>query len=225
MFTLTDAHRRLLKGATVFWNPIESGAPAILVSPMESQGTAEEIQADIARRAGLVTGSGPVESTDLQRAKTLLDELPEAFAQMLAHGKLPAGHYEYTNPLVDSPATPAVNLPPELSSLATDKIVTFDFTDQHAALLRAARWWGLWMNDKRTYGDMTYFELDIAAILHQPVARDQKGNLPADQEQTLWKLHTETLPALQVYLQKAEIAPGEYPSIVVDYGPMPRPGG
>ena len=52
---------------------------------------------------------------------------------------------------------------------------------------------------------MTSFELDMAEIL----------KVPADQER-LWKLHTETLPALQIYLQKASIAPGEYPVIEVE---------
>jgi hypothetical protein len=35
MFKLSEAHLRLLRQATVLWTPVESGAPAILISPLE----------------------------------------------------------------------------------------------------------------------------------------------------------------------------------------------
>ena len=50
------------------------------------------------------------------------------------------------------------------------------------------------MNPKRPYGDMTSFTLDMADILHEP-----------HDEKKLWKLHTETLSALQVFLQNAKL--------------------
>ncbi|HEX3529594.1 MAG TPA: hypothetical protein VH988_21245 [Thermoanaerobaculia bacterium] len=66
---------------------------------------------------------------------------------------------------------------------------------------------------------MTYFEFDMAKILHEPMKRDEDGQLPAAQEQRLGKLHAETLAALQIYLQKAAVAPGDYPTIEVEPGP------
>jgi hypothetical protein len=211
VFTLTQAHLNLLRQATVVWAPVESGAPAVLISPVEISGSAEAIQADIGRRAGLVAGG----QADLSHAQGLLDQLPEALAQMLFHGELASGRYEYANPLVQFPDG-AQSLPAELRSLESEKTVAFDLTAQHKALLRGARWQGLWMNAKRPYGDMTYFELDMADILGQPLATGENGYLPAEQEQQLWRLHTEMLPALQVYLQHAAINSGTYPYIGVE---------
>jgi len=200
MFMLTDTHIKLLRNAVVVWAPIESGAPAVMISPLQAGGEEEpspELYADIAKRAGL-------KSVDKQQIDRLLKEMPEALAQLLAHGKLEPGTYRYDNPLV-AVSFAEKTLPPELAPLAHEKSVSFAFTGQHAKLLRNARWEGLFMNPKRPYGDMTSFERDMAAIL----------NVPAD-EQRLWKLHTETLPALQIYLRKATIAPGEYERIEVE---------
>lgn len=198
-FTLTEAHIKLLRNAVAVWVPIESGAPAVMISPLQGdgeEGPTPAMDADIAKRAGLP-------SVDEQQIRRLVAEMPEALAQLLEHGKLEAGTYRYDNPL--AVASFAEMLPAELAHLAREKSVSFTFTDQHATLLRHARWAGLFMNPKRPYGDMTSFELDMAEIL----------KVPAD-EQRLWKLHTETLPALQIYLQKATIAPGEYPLIEVE---------
>ncbi len=198
-FTLTDAHIKLLRNSVAVWIPIESGAPGVLISPLQADGEEEPtpaMYADIAKRAGLA-------SVDEQQIRQMMTEMPEALAQLLEHGKLKAGTYRYENPLAGDSF--AQTLPSELAPLAKEKSVSFTFTDQHAKLLRHARWRGLFMNPKRPYGDMTSFELDMADIL----------KVPAD-EQRLWKLHTETLPALQIYLQKAAIAPGEYAEIEVE---------
>lgn len=200
MFMLTDTHIKLLRNAVVVWAPIESGAPAVLISPLQASDEEEpspELYADLAKRAGLQT-------VDKQQIDRLLMEMPEALAQLLAHGKLEPGTYRYDNPL-QTVSFAEKTLPSELAHLAHDKSVSFAFTAQHAKLLRHARWQGLFMNPKRPYGDMTSFERDMADILKVPL-----------DEQRLWKLHTETLPALQIYLQKATIAPGQYERIDVE---------
>jgi hypothetical protein len=197
MFNLTGTHLTLLRHAVVMWSPVESGAPGVLVSPLQvddEEGVSDATYADIAERAGLA-------KVDKGQIDQLLLEMPEALAQLLAHGELAPGRYRYDNPLADLPWTAHV-LPKELASLARDKVVSFQFTERHAKLLRNARWWGMMMNPKRPYGDMTSFEQDMAGILGEPV-----------DEQRLWKLHTETLAALQVFLQKAKLEPGEYPRI------------
>ncbi len=199
-FSLTSTHIKLLRNAVVVWAPIESGAPAVLISPLQAGGEEEptpELYEDLAKRAGLP-------SVNTQHIDQLLAEMPEALAQMLEHGNLDAGSYRYDNPLVTI-SFAAQTLPDELAHLAKEKSASFAFTTQYATLLRHARWSGLFMNPKRPYGDMTSFERDMADIL----------KVPAD-EQRLWKLHTETLPALQLYLQKASIAPGEYKWIEVE---------
>ena len=197
MFRLTGTHLKLLRHAVVLWSPVESGAPGVLVSPLmalDEKGMSDATYADIAKRGGLP-------NVDKQQIDQLVREMPEAFEQLLAHGKLAPGTYKYDNPIADLPWAVRA-LPDELANLAKDKVVTFRFTERHAKLLRNARWWGMMMNPKRPYGDMTAFELDMATILGEP-----------DDEKRLWKLHTETLSALQVYLQNAKLEPGEYPHI------------
>jgi hypothetical protein len=221
MFKLTERHLNLLRNAVVLWAPVESGAPAVVISPLQI-GDGEEqptpaVYADIARRAGLPM-SNPPTAAEKQQVDDLVADLPEALAQLLAHGRLEAGTYRYENPLVELPFASKM-LPPEIAALAKERVVSFALTGRHVALLRHARWRGLFMNPKRPYGDFTYFELDMAEILGEQVARTADGKLPDKEEQRLWKLHTETLPALQLYLQKASITPGDYPRIEVE-GPL-----
>ena len=199
MLTLTDKHINLLRHSLVVWAPIESGAPAVMITPL--QGGKEDgtpaFYADIAKRAGLT-------SADKQQIDQLIADMPEALAQLLEHGKLEAVTYRYDNPLAGV-SFAANTLPDELAHLAKEKSVSFAFTARHAKLLHNARWRGMFMNPKRPYGDMSSFERDMATILNEP-----------EDEEKLWILHTEMLPALQVWLLKATIAPGEYPRIQLD---------
>jgi len=199
MFTLTDKHINLLRHALVLWAPIESGAPAVMITPLQAgkENGTPEFYADVAKRAGLT-------SVDKAQIDQLIADMPEALAQLLAQGKLAAGTYRYDNPLA-AVSFAANALPDEQMHLAKEKSVSFAFTERHAKLLHNARWRGMFMNPKRPYGDMTAFERDMAAILGEP-----------EDEQKLWTLHTEMLPALQVWLLKASIAPGDYPRIELD---------
>ena len=199
MFKMTNTHLTLLRHSVVMWAPIEAGAPGVLISPLLAgdEGISDAAYADIAKRAGLP-------NVDKHQIDQLVAEMPEAFEQLIEHGKLAPGTYRYDNPLADIPWT--VNtLPDELANLAKDKVVSFQFTERHAKLLRGARWGAMMMNPKRPYGDMTSFELDMATILGEKL-----------DEKLLWKLHTETLSALQVYLQNAKLEPGEYPRIELE---------
>ena len=197
MFKMTNTHLTLLRHSVVMWAPVEAGAPGVLISPLltgDAGGLSDAAYADIARRAGLA-------NVDKRRIDQLVSEMPEAFEQLIEHGNLAPGTYRYDNPLADVPWA-ANMLPDELVNLAKDKVVSFQFTKRHAKLLRNARWGAMMMNPKRPYGDMTLFELDMATILGEKL-----------DEKRLWKLHTETLSALQVYLQYAKLEPGEYPRI------------
>jgi len=191
MFKMTPAHLQLLRHSVVLWSPVESGAPGALPSPLLAEETdkiSDATYADIAKRAGLA-------KVDKAEINQLLMEMPEAFDQLIAHGTLAPGTYRYDNPLATIPWA-ARTLPTELANLATEKVVTFQLTERHLKLLRAAQWEGMMMNAKRPYGDMTSFELDMADILHEP-----------HDEKRLWKLHTEMLSALQVFLQNAKLDP------------------
>lgn len=189
MFKLTPAHLQLLRHSVVLWSPVESGAPGAVISPLmvEDEGKlSDAAYADIAKRAGLP-------KVDKAQIDQLIQEMPEAFDQLLEHGHLAPGTYHYDNPLAAIPWS-AQTLPSELANLATDKVVTFQLTERHLKLLRKAQWGMMMMNPKRPYGDMTAFERDMADILGEPL-----------DEKRLWKLHTEMLPALQIYLQNAKL--------------------
>src|SRR5690348_4143307 len=89
MFKLTDTHLKLLRHAVVLWIPGDDGAPGALVSPLLARGDGkpdDSAYADIAKRAGLP-------SVDTKQIDQLLAEMPEAFEQLLAHGKLAPGTY------------------------------------------------------------------------------------------------------------------------------------
>ena len=76
-------------------------------------------------------------------------------------------------------------------------------TAEHLKLLRNAVWECSMEDPKRPYGDMTYFEIDMARILGIPLAA---GGRPRPQdERRLDQLHRETLPALQAFLLYARI--------------------
>jgi len=198
MFKLTAAHIKLLRQAIVLWSPVESGAPGVLISPLQladEKSPSDATYADIAKRAGL-------DHVDKRQIDQLLAEMPEAMAQLLAHGKMTKSVHRYDNPLVEFSFASKM-LPDELAHLAADKVVTFEFTERHERLLRNARWEGMFVNPKRPYGDMTHFEKDMADILGEHTVDDA----------CMWKLHVETLPALQAYLRDAQIEPGEYPRI------------
>jgi hypothetical protein len=218
MFNLTETHLKLLRQGVVFWAPVEAGSPAIVITPLLfGDHSADEIAADVAKRAGLPLSSPPT-AAELRAARALMDDMPQAFAQLLEHGKLAPGTYDYPNPLATYTFV-ASTLPDEIAELAKEPTVHFTFTAQHAALLRGARWQGLFMNSKRPYGDMTYFELDMVTLLGEHETKTPDGYLVPEQEKRLGRLHIETLPALQLYLLQATLAPGSYPVLAVEPGP------
>ena len=103
MFALTERHLALLRQAIVVWAPIESGVPAVLPSPLLM--TEEERPAlylDLARRSGVPVSEPPTPEQQRQ-LEALLQDLPEALALVLAHGRLSPGTYTYSNPLATLP--------------------------------------------------------------------------------------------------------------------------
>ena len=104
----------------------------------------------------------------------------------------------------------------EVPRLEPDR--TFLFTSAHRALLKQLRFgwprpslisifpaWGGQIvpivNFKRPFGDMSAFDIDMAAILGLPRPADNGKFDPV-----LWRLYTEMLPALQVFVEHAEVA-------------------
>src|SRR6185503_3557899 len=164
VFTLTERHISVFRKAAVLWAPVEAGAPAVLYSPLLLE--AEDVPyADLAQRAGMAVASPPTEA-QRRELDALVAELGDAFVVFMAQGTIQPGTYPYANPLASQPEIP------------------FELTPAHVKLLKHARWEGgapmagwLGLNPKRPFGDMTYFELDMAAILGEPSVRDAEGHL------------------------------------------------
>lgn len=94
----------------------------------------------------------------------------------------------------------------------------FQFTDQHLKLLNHAR--GTWddfyntliINPKRPYGDLTYFELDMAEVLGISLERDAKGDrkIAKAQQATFDALFKDLPLSLRIFLKHASISPGKF---------------
>ncbi|HYM61610.1 MAG TPA: hypothetical protein VEZ11_12045 [Thermoanaerobaculia bacterium] len=138
--------------------------------------------------------------------------LTTAFEILLDNGELKAGYYRWQNRMQKYGEEFAVGEGRDVIRIPQRATESFDFTDDHLALLRRVNTNGLCIDPKRPYGDMTYFYIDMAEILGVPVTRDAKGQPQFTSEQTsrFERLHREMLFALQVFLQMAEIKPGHF---------------
>jgi len=127
---------------------------------------------------------------EIQRCDDRRDAVIQAF---LRYGKLASGPYDVRlwNPVDDTWQSRHIFV-----------------TAAHLALLRNANWQCGMVDPKRPYGDMTYFEIDMARILGIPLAADGKPS--PDDQRRLDQLHDETLPALAAFLAHAVMAPGTY---------------
>ena len=152
---------------------------------------------------------------------------------MLRHGSLSSGDYPLLNvrskdihDLMDgyfeqnTPANDtALGLTPDgkfrLTSehLKLIKILMFEWPDEDQASdhLESGDWPASTMDPKRPYGDMIYFQKDMAYILDLKVeAKGGKKELSEEQENALRHLHWQMLGALQVFVENAEFKPGTY---------------
>jgi hypothetical protein len=191
---------RLLRQAAVAWFDVEAGGVALLVSPRLLDDPAhptDAARADVAARAGLTIASPPT-AADRARVDALLAELPAALERFLERASLAPGTYRVEDRMPSDPSQPRAERaePEELA-----------FTAEHAKLLKALRWDGLFSNFKRPYGDMTYHAIDMAAVLGETARQDAKGRplFTQAEEARYDRLHREMRPALQVFLENARL--------------------
>jgi hypothetical protein len=123
------------------------------------------------------------------------------------HGTCPVGGYVYRRPPEDFEFSPFVEGLPEES--------TFEFTDQHRALLSLINWIEFEDHEigtpgadpKRPYGWGTIYQTDVAIYLGlcEEEAEVEDDDLPLEIDLALTQLHWQTQPALQVFLEHFEI--------------------
>jgi len=214
-FTLADYHITLIRQAVISWDFVEIGAPTI--DPERPFG-AVSTRAAIARAADL--GS----ARDTKRLKAIYAELGHALQSFLWYGKLEPGVYRVPHPL-NGDWSAFDKLAADYKNSPEPKVIEFHFKESHRrlldrAVLRWTDWPGLFGEDhmnptpgidpKRPYGDLTYYQLDMAEILGIPVKETPSGLLPEQQDKELVTLHHEMRRALQVFVVKAQIEPGVY---------------
>jgi hypothetical protein len=190
--TVTVDDLNAVRALRVIWDPCESGAPAVY-------GTlGRELDEDTYRRAVVVA---------------------EILMQL---GTLQPGRYEYARTPGDDDLAPYIEH--GYADLAGAR-VSFSVTAQHLKLLHntvasvvdeGGRDIGILINCKRPYGDMTHFPIDMGAILDISPAGPPRADYPRQREftdeqlTTLYRLHEETQPALQIVLLYAQLSPGSF---------------
>lgn len=200
-------------------NLVESGGPT--VDPLAPYGSP-----DMTGDLGSIIGT-----RDIKSVAQFHIEVARALSWALENGDLPEGRYPLAH--LDNATLEAAMLRgtehlseaqiaeirSEIPRLDPDR--TFMFTAAHRALLKHLRFG--WpqpsliflgnggqivptVNFKRPFGDMTAFDIDMAAILGLPAPPPGGKFDPA-----LWRLYTEMWPALQVFVEHAQIpvVPGE----------------
>ncbi len=211
-FTLTADHLRLLRHLRVVWVDVEAGVPVVdLGMPFGS----DDVGGDVARILG--RPNAPLRPTGYG-GSNLPEGLLQAVAVMVDAGQLRPGTYTIVNAERERIAA-GKGMPPRnpLSEVAVPAIPatpTFSFTvtTDHLKLFARARFHDFGFDFKRPYGDMSYYELDIADALGvriPPKTADGYAFEPAEIAR-FDRLHGEMLFTLQAFLQYAQLEPGTY---------------
>ncbi|MCP3873081.1 MAG: hypothetical protein GY699_08005, partial [Desulfobacteraceae bacterium] len=139
------------------------------------------------------------------------------FEIYLDSAELAASEYSFINPFYnDRLHMDRVSHMPKVAELYKNEKIKFNFTDQHAKLLKSVNAglsdYIIGINPKRPYGDATYFEPDMADILGIKYSLNSKKHAIMSKEQLeeMRELHYELLPALQVLLIYGSIKTGKY---------------
>ena len=215
--TVTPKHVQALRKLRFAWNPaIEGGGP--VVDPLTPYGT-ENLAADL----------GPILGTrDKVAVARFHREVSSLLIWALKHGDLAEGDYRLADlnnaamqgrlrrELARYPGLPLGRVEAIMAEVPRlDPDGQFRFSDQHRRLLRELRleWpdqpiiWFLagsgypapTVHFKRPFGDMTAFEIDMAAILGLPRPRDDAIDPLLD------RLYWEMWPALQAFVEHVDI--------------------
>jgi hypothetical protein len=215
--TVTGDQLRLLRHLRVVWISGEAGVPAVdLEMPFGSADVGGDVARILGRPGGLPGRRDVVRAYGSDIPTELPEGLLQAVAVLVDAGKLRPGTYTIVNAMreriasgkglpLDDDMAPAIPAAP-----------TFNFTvsTDHLKLFARARFHGFGFDFKRPYGDMTYFELDIADALgvKTPPRTADGYDFKPEEIARFDRLHGEMLFTLQAFLQYAQLEPGTYVS-------------
>ena len=200
---ISTDHGKLISAFRVAFIPIEEGAPGI--NPEFPFGD----KVNVIDRALSLLGT-----KDRLLATRLLAESGRILPAYIERAQLAPGKYKV-------PADMAAYFDTPGSGVAKDG--SFAFSAAHATLLKGANWnvvsaeniaevlampdmWPMpYIDGKRPYGDMSYYQFEMARLLGEPYARTPDGAAVRDKakDERLEKLHGEMTAALQVFLANA----------------------
>lgn len=190
-------HLSILRNLRVTWLPVESGAPGLRqFLPFGANRPTRSLGFELIGR-----------HDEVMLAKFMVEtgQLIPAFCM---RADLAVGTYAVPADMRDYFADPQTGVSSE---------GTFDFREEHAALLRHFNWrmdmldppcWPLpGVDGKRPYGDCSHFQIDMAAHLGRPYAIGSDGEVQSDEghDAELASLHCQMLTALQVFLVHARL--------------------
>lgn len=216
---ITEAHLSLRRRVRLGWDGAERGAP--MLDPHRPYG-----------RKDLLAQLGEVFGTADEKSARHHVEMYFVLARALTHGTLAPGRYPLGNLTADevrSALRGYDGLTDEDLGVEADGLVTL--TEEHVQLLRGIeiRWPSEYdcqdrldadeypaaaADAKRPYGDFTFIEIDMARLLGElpPPGEDRPAVFEPSPElaQRLQRLHWQMLVAMQVFLERMELAPGTY---------------
>lgn len=214
-FVLTEEQIQQLRKLIVGWSQVESGAPGVnYVETFGMNPDDEDPGPVILEWLGMKPQGAGGQYTPEQQTAGMehFSGLEKAFAILLSAGEIKPGHYSFKNHWKKLFPHGGYIFDGKLVPAPAGDTIDFDLTAEHLKLVRRANIEGLFVDPKRPYGDMTYFEIDMADALGIPVPRKSDGSPDFSKEQMdhFARLHTDMLPALQVMLLNAHVLPGQY---------------
>ncbi|MCV7289188.1 hypothetical protein H7J87_28065 [Mycolicibacterium wolinskyi] len=217
---ITSRHIGLLRQMRFGWDGAERGAP--MLDPKQPYG-----------RTDLLAQLGEVfESDDARELARRHVEMFFVLARALRHGELSPGRYPLGNIGPDDVRRAMRGYPDVTDAdLGLDADGQVTISDDHVRLLRAIdiRWPSEYdcedllaigrypaaaADPKRTYGDFSFIEVDMARVLDvlPPPPLDGPAVFEPSPELAarLQRLHWQMLVAMQVFVEHGNLAPGVY---------------
>ncbi len=195
-------HEKLPRCAKLYWLMVESGAPGISFSRFDEVDDTQNLDEKVLEfaKSAIEESSKQVLTEDL---KSAIGSLAQALEIVLDHGEIKPGMYDCQKSKIDTTS---------LEILGINLKNRFELTHEHIMLIRklSVREGVLpYIDPKRPYGNMTYFEFEMAKASGMTLPRNGAG-FPEKEKQHLHKLHFEMLPALHVFLRNAKIERGTF---------------
>jgi hypothetical protein len=191
-----------------YWNNTESGG--IFLSTQANESKAPETYGFAAKHYPQTRAADKNDA-----AAQLAGAMSETVGHFFTHATLAPGTYQLENYHRDYARQGKIRLSAfskTMIAVPTSEQFSFTVTDAHIKLIRLMQWResqnAVYVMDvKRPYSERTYYYIDIALALGEPIKKDASGqvNFSKSQETRYEKLHGEMLYAVQAFWRYAEL--------------------